>query len=139
MIKGFTVSDCQLVQLPKITTEAGSITSVNNLQDISFEVKRVYYLYDIPGGETRGGHAHKTLRQIMVAGSGSFDCHLDDGSRQVTFHLNRPYLGLEIKPGIWRHLSNFSAGAICLVLASELYSEEDYYREYEQFRRSKLA
>lgn len=126
-----------MINLPKIQTESGAITALNNLEDIPFETKRVYYLYDVPGGAERGGHAHKELYQLIVAASGSFDILLDDGINRKTVFLNRPYFGLLVVPGIWRELLNFSSGSICLVLASELYSERDYIREYSIFKNSK--
>ena len=132
-----TVWDCQLVELPRIRAEAGSITALNNGSDIPFAVKRVYYLYDVPGGAERGGHAHKELYQLIIAASGSFDVVLDDGKNRRSVSLNRPYMGLLIVPGIWRELNNFSSGAICLVLASEGYREEDYFRNYHEFKKEK--
>ena len=132
------ISDCQVVNLPKVHNRAGNITSINNNLDIPFAVKRVYDLYDIPGGESRGGHAHKELFQMLVAVSGSFEVKLDDGNDQRSIFMNQPYQGLMIVPGIWRELLNFSSGAICLVLASKKYSEEDYVREYDDFLKIKL-
>jgi hypothetical protein len=128
-----TLADCNIIQLRKIHNRAGNITPVENGADIPFNVKRIYYLYDIPGGESRGGHGHKELEQLIVAVSGSFDVTIDDGVSKKTVNLNRPYFGLHLKPGIWRDLSNFSSGAICLVLASHLYDESDYIREYSEF------
>lgn len=128
-----TVFDCSIIHFPKIHNRAGNITPVQNNIDVPFEIKRIYYLYDIPGGETRGAHAHKNLEQMIVAVSGSFDVTIDDGNNKKTVQLNRPYFGLHIKPYIWRDLSNFSSGAICLVLASQLYEAEDYIRLYEDF------
>ncbi len=132
-----TVWDCRLLELPRIQTEAGSITALNNGRDIPFAVRRVYYLYDVPGGAERGGHAHIELYQLIVAASGSFDVVLDDGKNRQSIFLNRPYMGLLVVPGIWRELNNFSSGAICLVLASEVYQEEDYLREYDEFKNEK--
>lgn len=129
----YTVFDCFIIQLPKIHNRAGNITPIQNNIEVPFEIKRIYYLYDVPGGESRGAHAHKTLEQLVVAASGSFDVTIDDGQNKKTFNLNRPYIGLYLKPGMWRELNNFSSGAIVLVLASELYSEEDYIRLYEDF------
>jgi hypothetical protein len=111
----------------------GNITVVENGITVPFSVKRVYYLYDVPGGESRGGHAHRELRQLIVAASGSFDVTLDDGKMKRTFMLNRPNVGLLVVPGIWRELNNFSAGSVCLVLASMLYDANDYIREYEEY------
>lgn len=129
--------DFNIIHLPKIHNRAGNITPVENGLDIPFHVKRVYYLYDIPAGETRGGHAHRELEQLIVAVSGSFDICLDDGMDKKNISLNRPYIGLNIKPGIWREIHNFSSGAICLVLASMPYDEMDYIRDYKDFIRYK--
>lgn len=128
-----TVFDCTLIELQKNHREKGNLTVVENGKEVPFNVKRCYYLYDVPGGETRGGHAHKALRQLIIAASGCFDVHLDDGKVKRTFTLNRPYHGLLVVPGIWRDLNNFSSGAVCVVLASELYSAEDYIRNYNKF------
>ncbi len=138
-MKNSTVFDCTLIHLPKLENRAGNISPIENWRDVPFAINRIYYLYDIPGGESRGGHAHKDLKQIMIAASGSFDITLDDGKSKRTFNLNRPYLGLYIVPGLWRDLSNFSSGAICLVLASETYSEADYFRNYEDYLEWKLS
>jgi hypothetical protein len=132
-----TVFDCNIMQLPRIHNRAGNITPVENNVHTPFAVKRIYYLYDIPGGESRAAHGHRQLEQVIVAASGSFDVHLDDGINKKTIQLNRPYVGLHIKPGIWRDISNFSSGAICLVLASELYDELDYLRDYNDFKNFK--
>ena len=131
------VFDCRVIQLPKIHNRAGNLTALNNNTDIPFEIKRIYYLYDIPGGETRGGHAHKELYQLIVAASGSFDVLIDDGVSKKTINLNRPDFGLYIVPGIWRELLNFSSGAISLVLASTIYNPEDYIRDYSTFKKIK--
>ncbi|WP_282776935.1 sugar 3,4-ketoisomerase [Phaeodactylibacter xiamenensis] len=128
-----TVYDCTIVQLPVVHNEAGNITALNNAQEIPFDVKRVYYLYDVPGGESRGGHGHKALHQLILAGSGSFDITVDDGRIRRTFQLNRPDYGLYLPPGLWRELDNFSSGSICLVVASAFYSTEDYIRNYQSF------
>ncbi len=128
-----SVFDCVILPLNKIHNRAGNITIIEGEKSIPFEVKRIYYLYDIPGGENRGGHAHKQLHQLMVAASGSFDVMLDDGNNKKIVTLNRPDYGLLIVPGIWRELMEFSSGAICLVLASEKYNINDYLRDYEQF------
>lgn len=128
-----TVFDCSLIYLPKIKNRAGNITPVHNNIDIPFDVKRVFYLYDIPGGESRGAHAHKMCHQFLIAASGAFEVLLDDGKTKRQILLNRPDRGLHIPPGIWASENNFSSGAICLVLASELYSEADYIREYSDF------
>lgn len=132
-----TVFDCNIIHLNKIHNRAGNITPVENNVHIPFAVKRVYYLYDIPGGESRAAHGHKQLEQFIVAASGSFDITIDDGINKKTVQLNRPYMGLHIQPGIWRDISNFSSGAICLVLASMLYTEADYLRDYRQFKNYK--
>ena len=128
-----TVYDCTIVQLPQAHAEGGNITAINNLAEIPFETKRVYYLYDVPSGEARGGHGHKELQQLIVAASGSFDLIVDDGNIKRTFSLNRPNIGVYMPAGLWRELDNFSSGSICLVLASHEYSEEDYIREYDEF------
>ena len=132
-MKNSTVFDCRTIDLPKVHNLAGNITSLSNPESIPFNIKRVYYLYDIPGGESRGGHAHKNLYQLITAASGSFEVIIDDGKNKKSILLNHPYKGLLIIPGIWRELENFSSGAICLVLASEYYSEEDYFRNYQEF------
>jgi len=128
-----SVYNCNVIDLPKIHNRSGNITPVHGELDIPFDIKRVYYLYDIPGGENRGGHAHYQLHQLLVAASGSFDVILDDGRMRKTVSLNRPNVGLLITPGIWRDLVNFSSGAVLLVLASSLYNANDYIRDYEQF------
>ncbi|MVN21013.1 sugar 3,4-ketoisomerase [Mucilaginibacter arboris] len=128
-----SIYNCNVIELPKIHNRAGNITPLNSKVEIPFDIKRVYYLYDVPGGETRGGHAHKQLQQLIIAASGSFDIVLDDGIIKKTVTLNRPNYGLYVPPGIWRDLNNFSSGAVLLVLASEKYSEEDYIREYKDF------
>jgi dTDP-4-dehydrorhamnose 3,5-epimerase-like enzyme len=128
-----SIYDCVVLPLSKIHNRAGNITIVEGEQNIPFEVRRVYYLYDIPGGESRGGHAHKELHQLVVAASGSFDVLLDDGENKKVVTLNRPDYGLLIVPGIWRELMEFSSGAICLVLASHPYDEADYIREHQNF------
>jgi len=133
------VFDCSIIHLPRIHSRQGNITPIQNKIEVPFEIKRVYYLYDIPGGESRGGHAHKNLEQFIIAITGSFDVTLDDGINKKTVQLNRSYFGLQIRPGIWRDISNFSSGAICLVLASAEYSEADYIRDYHEFKRYKKA
>ena len=130
-----SVYDCSFIELPRITVEErkGNLTPVYNNVQLPFKVKRVFYTYDIPGGEARGAHAHKECHQFLVAASGSFEVILDDGTNKRTVMLNRPYYGLHIPPGIWAAEQGFSSGAICLVLASHRYEEEDYIREYEEF------
>jgi hypothetical protein len=130
-----TIYDCSVIELPRIHSLSGNITPVYGGEHIPFDIARVYYLYDVPGGETRGGHAHKNLQQLIVAASGSFDVLLDDGGNRKVVNLNRPYYGLYLPRLIWRELLNFSSGGICLVLASEIYDESDYYRDYETFVR----
>lgn len=128
------VYDCTMIELDKHHHEKGNITVVENGRTVPFEVRRTYYLYDVPGGESRGGHAHRELQQLIVAAGGSFDVTLDDGSGvKRTFTLSRPYQGLLIVPGIWRELNNFSSGSVCLVLASHEYDERDYIRDYGTF------
>ncbi|WP_303208389.1 sugar 3,4-ketoisomerase [Bacteroides oleiciplenus] len=134
-MKRNSVYDCTIIELDKHhSARKGNITVVENNYTVPFEVKRTYYLYDVPGGESRGGHAHKELSQLIVAASGSFIVTLDDGNIKRTFLLNRPNQGLYIVPGIWRTLDDFSSGAVCMVLASEGYSENDYIRDYEDFK-----
>ena len=128
------IDRCNLVELPRISDPRGNLTFVEGLDHVPFEIKRVYYLYDVPGGAERGGHAHKELQQLIVAMSGSFDVILDDGVNKKKVHLNRSYFGLYVCPMIWRELDNFSSGSVCMVLASNHYSESDYYREYEVFK-----
>lgn len=129
-----TVYDCSIIELDKHHSDRkGNISVVENGKTVPFDVKRVYYLYDIPGGESRGAHAHKGLSQLIIAASGSFTVTLDDGNVKRTFLLNRPYQGLYVVPGIWRDLDDFSSGAVCMVLASHEYEKEDYIREYEEF------
>jgi hypothetical protein len=136
-MKQTSVFDCSLIELPKNHTISGNITAVNNGFEVPFDVKRVYYLYDVPGGESRGGHAHRELKQFIIAASGSFDLIVDDGKTKRTFHLNRPYMGVLMPSGIWREINNFSSGAICLVLASHPYNESDYLRNYADFLKWK--
>ncbi|HOU59878.1 MAG TPA: FdtA/QdtA family cupin domain-containing protein [Kiritimatiellia bacterium] len=128
-----SVYDCVILPLNKIHNRAGNITIVEGKTNVPFDIKRVYYLYDIPGGEERGGHAHKTLQQLIVAASGSFDILLSDGTNKKVVTLNRPDRGLLLVPGIWRELMEFSSGAVCLVLASEVYQPQDYIRSHEEF------
>ncbi|MCU0349780.1 MAG: FdtA/QdtA family cupin domain-containing protein [Flavobacterium sp.] len=128
-----TTYDCTIFKLPKIKNRAGNITPVHNSVEIPFDIKRIFYLYDIPGGESRGGHAHKECHQFLIAASGSFEVFLDDGKTKRVVHLNRPDIGLHIPPKIWASEINFSSGSICLVLASHLYDESDYLRDYNRY------
>ena len=130
----YSVFDCTMVELDRHHSDRkGNLTVVENGVTLPFEVKRLYYIYDVPGGESRGAHAHKELSQLIVAASGSFKVTLDDGNVRRTFFLNRPYQGLYIKPGMWRDLEDFSSGAVCMVLASDVYFAEDYIRSYYDF------
>ena len=134
MNRSSTIYDCSILQLPKIEASSGSITVIDNIDNsIPFEVKRVFYLYDIPAGKSRGAHAHKECHQILIALTGAFEVHLDDGTSQRTVAINQPFLGLHIPPGIWAAEQNFSSASICLVLASHKYDEADYIREYENY------
>jgi dTDP-4-dehydrorhamnose 3,5-epimerase-like enzyme len=128
-----SVKNCKIIQLPKISDPRGNLTFIEGSQHIPFNINRVYYLYDVPGGSLRGGHAHKDLSQLIIAMSGSFDVLLDDGKERKKFHLNRSYHGLFVCPMIWRELDNFSSGSICMVLASNVYDESDYYRDYNEY------
>jgi len=127
------LKDCRIIELPRIQDHRGNLTFVESGRHVPFDIKRTYYLYDVPGGAARASHGHKVLHQLMIAMSGSFDVTLDDGIEKMLFHLNRSYYGLYIPPMIWRDLDNFSSGAVCMVLASEYYDESDYYREYNEF------
>jgi len=130
------INDCKIINLPKITDPRGNLTFIECGRHVPFNIQRVYYLYDVPGGAERGGHAHKDLHQLIIAMSGSFDIVLDDGREKKRFHLNRSYYGLYVCPMMWREMDNFSSGAVCLVLASNLYDEADYYRNYQEFLRA---
>ena len=132
-----SVYDCSLVKLPKLAVERGSITPVNNNVEVPFAIKRIYYLYDVPSGSDRGAHAHKELQQLIVAASGSFTITVDDGLLKRSFTLSQPNVGLYLPPGLWRELTDFSGGSICLVLASAIYSQEDYLRDYFKFKEWK--
>lgn len=134
----YSVFDCSIIKLDKHHSDRkGNLSVVENGVTLPFDVKRVYYIYDVPGGESRGAHAHKALSQLIVAASGSFCVTLDDGKAKQTFFLNRPYQGLYVKPGIWRDLTDFSSGAVCMVLASEKYCEEDYIRDYDDYLKAR--
>jgi dTDP-4-dehydrorhamnose 3,5-epimerase-like enzyme len=129
------LEDVRIIQLPKIEDHRGNLTFIEGERHIPFAIARVYYLYDVPGGMERGGHAHRELQQLMIAASGSFDVVVDDGFNRRTFSLNRSYYGLFIPTMVWREIVNFSSGAVCLVLASHPYDEADYYRDYDEFKR----
>lgn len=136
-MKKSTVYDCTIIEIDKHHHEKGNISVIENGITVPFDVKRVYYLYDVPGGESRGGHAHKELQQLIVAASGSFNITLDDGNVKRSFLLNHPYQGLLVVPGIWRELNDFSSGSVCLVLASHIYEASDYIRDYDEFLKIK--
>ena len=127
------VEACHIIELDKHHHANGNLTVVEDNSPIPFKIRRTYYLYDIPGGESRGGHAHKALKQLIIATSGSFDVTVDDGHERRTYHLNHPYQGLYVGPGVWRTLDDFSSGAVCMVLASEVFDEDDYIRDYDDF------
>ena len=130
----YNVFDCSIVELDKHhSNRKGNLTVVENEDTLPFNVKRVYYLYDVPGGEERGSHAHRDLSQLIIAASGSFRVTIDDGKCKRSFFLNRPYQGLYVRPGLWRNLYDFSSGAVCMVLASDVYKKTDYIRDYEDF------
>ena len=128
-----SIDSCRVIDLPKIADPRGNLTFVEAGRNIPFEIKRVFYLYDVPGGESRGGHAHRKCQQFIVAMSGSFDVLVDDGKKRRTFTLNRSYYGLYLPSMIWREMANFSSGSVCMVLASEFYEESDYFRQYDEF------
>jgi oxalate decarboxylase/phosphoglucose isomerase-like protein (cupin superfamily) len=127
------VYDCNLIELPKNHYTKGNITAINENEEVPFAIERIYYLYDVPAGESRGGHGHKGLQQLIVAASGSFDLIVNDGRIKRTFHLARPNMGVYMPAGIWREIDNFSSGSICLVLASQTYGEDDYLRDYQEY------
>ena len=127
------ITDCKIIELPKVTDPRGNLTFVEENRQVPFQIKRVYYLYDVPGGAVRAGHAHKSLHQFVIAIAGSFDIALDDGVEQKQIHLDRSYYGLYIAPMTWREINNFSSGSVCVVLASDFYDESDYFRSYEDF------
>ncbi len=130
------LEDCRLIELPKISDPRGNLTFIEGNSHVPFDIQRVYYLYDVPGGAERGGHAHKNLQQLIIAMSGSFDVILDDGIARKIFHLNRSYYGLYVCPMMWREIDNFSSGSVSFVLASNRYDEDDYIRDYEAFIQS---
>lgn len=132
-----TINECKIIDLRKISDPRGNLTPIEGCGDVPFDIKRIYYLYDVPSGESRGAHAHKELRQLIIAANGSFTITLDDGTNKKEFTLNRPYQGLLIVPGIWRDLDDFSSGAVLLCLASEHYKAEDYIRDYNEFLKHK--
>lgn len=127
------IEQCKLIQLPKIQDVRGNLSVIESNKEIPFNIQRVYYLYDVPGGSVRGGHAHKKLHQLIVAINGSFDVAIDDGHNKKIYHLNRSHMGLYVCPMIWREIDNFSSGSLCLVMASELFDEADYIRDYSEF------
>jgi dTDP-4-dehydrorhamnose 3,5-epimerase-like enzyme len=129
------MNKCKFIDLPKISDPRGNLSVIEGGNNIPFQIKRVYYLYDVPGGSSRAGHGHKALQQLIIAMSGSFDIIVDDGSQRKKFHLNRSYYGLYIPEGMWREVENFSSGGVCLVLASTLYDPTDYYYDYQEFKR----
>lgn len=129
----YSINDCKLLLLPKISDPRGNLTFIEGGTHVPFSIERVYYLYDVPGGADRGGHAHRQLHQLIIAMSGSFDIVLDDGAEKKRVHLNRSYSGLYVPPMIWRSIDNFSSGSVCMVLASRHYDEEDYFREYSNY------
>lgn len=131
-----SIDKCEVIQLRKIADARGNLSFIEGGIHVPFNIERVYYLYDVPGGAERGGHAHKELQQLILAISGSFDVLLDDGVKKKQVHLNRPYTGLYVCPMIWRELANFSSGSVCMVLASNRYDENDYYRDYQTFRKA---
>jgi len=134
-----SLQHCKIIDLPKIEDPRGNLTFIEGEVHVPFDIRRVYYLYDVPGGSYRGGHAHKELHQLLIAMSGSFDITLDDGRTKFKYHLNRSYYGLYIPPMTWREIDNFSSGSVCMVLASEKFSEGDYYRDYIDFSAAAAA
>lgn len=132
-----SLDDCQIIELPKMSDPRGNLSFVESNSQIPFDIERVYFVYDVPGGTDRGGHAHKGLHQLIIAMSGSFDVTLDDGKNKKKFHLARSYYGLYVSPMIWREIDNFSSGSVLMVLASNKYSEDDYYRNYDDFMRAR--
>ena len=133
---GRSIADCRIIDLPRVTDPRGNLTFVEATRHVPFEIRRVYYLYDVPGGASRAGHAHRKLEQFVIAASGSFEVVVDDGREERRFFLNRSYYGLYIPSMLWREIVNFSSGSVCLALASEPYDESDYFRDYEEFKRA---
>lgn len=133
---GKILENCRVIELPRIEDPRGNLTFIESSAHVPFDIRRVYYLYDVPGGAERGGHAHEKLEQFIIAMSGSFDVVLDDGSGHRRVHLNRSYYGLYMCPMIWRELDNFSSGSVCMVLASRPYEEDDYYRNYAEYTQA---
>lgn len=129
-------NDKRIIELPRINDPRGNLTFIEASRHVPFEIKRVYYLYDVPGGATRAGHGHRTLEQLIIAMSGSFDVVLDDGQQRKRYHLNRSYYGLHVEPMMWREIDNFSSGSVCMVLASDFYDEADYFRRHEDFLKA---
>ena len=129
-----SLEHCKLIELPRVKDHRGNLSFIETGRHVPFEIRRVYYLYDVPGGAERGGHAHRQLEEFIIAMSGSFDVVLDDGSAKKRFHLNRPYFGLYMHPMVWRELDNFSSGSVSMVLASNFYDEADYIRDYDAYR-----
>ncbi len=136
-LRNSRIADCSLITLPRISERSGSLTPIENSKEIPFDVERIFYLYDIPGGETRGGHAHKECHQMLVAASGAFDVKVSDGKDEKIYRLDRPYFGLHIPPGVWAEELGFSSGSICLVLTSHAFDESDYWRDYDEFLKFK--
>lgn len=130
-----SIDQCRIIDLPKITDPRGNLSVIEGGNHIPFDIKRVYYLYDVPGGSSRAGHGHKELQQLIIAMSGSFDVIVDDGNQRKKFHLNRSYYGLYIPKGMWREVENFSSGGVCLVLASTPYDSSDYFHDYDDFKK----
>lgn len=133
------LDQCRIIEFPRITDARGNLTFIEGTRQVPFEIKRVYYLYDVPGGASRAGHAHKALHQVLIAMSGSFTVIVDDGTRRAEFRLNRSYFGLYVPPLVWREIEDFSSGSVCLAVVSDYYSEDDYYREYQEFLRAVRA
>jgi dTDP-4-dehydrorhamnose 3,5-epimerase-like enzyme len=131
-----SLADCRTIELPVVAEPRGNLTFVESERHIPFPLRRVYYLYDVPSGAERGGHAHKQLHQLLIAISGAFDVHVDDGRERRSHHLNRPHKGLYIPPMVWREIDNFSGGSVCLALVSDFYEEDDYFRDYAEFKTS---